>query len=665
VNMTDASPKHEGHREHGRIRFSAVETVMVAIALGLCGGYLDLLMLVLRKYCWNERQYYWTASDFPWSVPVVHALLLGLAGIVVATVNRIGGKRLFTARAASWMFATLAVWSALLRTPLFGLCTLLLAAGVGRPIATAVVAFSRHPRRTGFALGTLLALLIVLASLSSGVRTLRRYHAISKLPAPATGARNVLMIVWDTVRAPSMSLYGYDRENTPSLQDWARKGVRHNLAIAPATWTYPSHSSMFTGLWPYQLNSQWNLYLDTPAPTLAEFLATRGYYTVGFAGNTRCCAYETGLDRGFIDYEDYPLTARFLLGRTIPGVWILMNILSSGDFYGAKWINLQSRDARGITDGFLDWLTCRQPDRPFFAFLNFYDAHNPYVPPPERAGRFGTSLRYPEDYQFLHNFKMDANDPNWKRNLTMARDSYDDCIASVDHEFGRLMRDLRRRGLLKNTLVIITGDHGESFGDHFLFSHGTGLYIDQVAVPLVILSPDAPAGLIVKTPVSLRDVPATVVDQLGLSAGSPFPGHSLAAFWSTKPDQPPPVTSPAFSELVGSLLEFERHDRPSRRGLQMSVLTSGWQYIRDGTGRPEQIYDLTRDMGELDNLAKKPEVYKQLDVLRRTLLDVLDDNPGSTEVEDFYLQPYRQELKALVESTIAHLEPTISASTSP
>ncbi len=79
--------------------------------------------------------------------------------------------------------------------------------------------------------------------------------------------------------------------------------------------------------------------------------------------------------------------------------------------------------------------------------------------------------------------------------------------------------------------MIITSDHGEAFGDHGFFGHGYSVYLDEIGVPLVILSPDAPAGRVVDSPVSLRDLPATVVDQLGLSAGSPFPGRSLAAYW--------------------------------------------------------------------------------------------------------------------------------------
>ena len=80
--------------------------------------------------------------------------------------------------------------------------------------------------------------------------------------------------------------------------------------MAPAPWTYPSHGCFFTGQWPFKLNTQWKMKLDTADPTLAEYLASRGYQTAGFVANTKCCNYETGLNRGFAHYADYPLTPR-------------------------------------------------------------------------------------------------------------------------------------------------------------------------------------------------------------------------------------------------------------------------------------------------------------------------------------------------------------------
>ena len=175
----------------------------------------------------------------------------------------------------------------------------------------------------------------------------------------------------------------------------AQQGVRYQLAVAPAPSTYPSHGCFFTGQWPYKLNSQWNHVLDSPGPTLAEYLTRRGYQTAGFAANTNYLSYETGLDRGFTHFEDYPLTPWYFFGRTAPGNWILQKILSQTDFYKLKWFAIRSRDARAINDAFLDWLPRRRPDRPFFAFLNYYDAHAPYVPSPRHPARFGVQPQSP------------------------------------------------------------------------------------------------------------------------------------------------------------------------------------------------------------------------------------------------------------------------------
>ena len=253
-----------------------------------------------------------------------------------------------------------------------------------------------------YTLAGLLGLLVVLAALSSGRQAVREYRAVAGLPPPPPSARNVMLIVWDTVRAYNLSLYGYPRNTTPNLARWARKGVRYSLALAPAPWTYPSHSCFFTGQWPFQLNSQWKYTLDAPDPTLAEYLASRGYQTAGFAANTNCCSYETGLDRGFTHFEDYPLTPRSLLGRTVPGKLDPREhpaVAATSTTRSGSASNPAMRS--GINDAFLDWLRRRRPDRPFFAFLNYFDAHEPYMPPPGYAGRFGIRPRTPRDYQFL------------------------------------------------------------------------------------------------------------------------------------------------------------------------------------------------------------------------------------------------------------------------
>ncbi|HEX3451552.1 MAG TPA: sulfatase, partial [Isosphaeraceae bacterium] len=481
--------------------------ILLALSVGLCAGYLDVGVIVFRKLFWNQEGYFRTGRDFLWTVPVGHALLLLIPGLAVVAVNRMR-PGLISVRGGLWLYATLGISGALLRIPLHIAANLVLAAGLGRLASDVVTARWLQPRPARSILAALIGLLFALAALSSGRQALGEYRAVAGLSPAPPGARNVVLIVWDTVRSYNLSLHGYPRDTTPNLTKWALEGVRYDRALAPAPWTYPSHSSFFTGQWPFKLNTQWNFRLDTPDSTLAEYLTSRGYQTAGFSANTNHCSYETGLARGFTHFEDYALVTRSVLSRTVPGNWILKNILSRGNFYAEKWIGLQSLGARELNQSFLDWLSHRRPDRPFFAFLNYYDAHDPYIPPAEFEGRFGIRPKTARDYQLLFSFEQPHELPTTKRDILMARDCYDDCIAFLDEQLGRLLDELKRRGLLDTTEVIITSDHGESFGDHGVFGHSASVDLDEIGVPLVILSPAAPAGQVVDSPVSLCDLPA-------------------------------------------------------------------------------------------------------------------------------------------------------------
>ncbi len=626
---------------------------MLAILSGLCGGYLDLILTVLGKYWWNNDRYFRNARDFLWTVPAGHALLLLAAGLAVAAINFAPHRRV-SLRAASWLFATLAIWGALLRTPLSGAASLLLAAGLGRVIADRIAAAGLGARPLGYTAIGLLGLLGLLAVSSSGSQAINEYRAVKGLPPSAPNAGNVILIVWDTVRAYSVSSYGSYRDTTPNLSRWAGNGVQYNHAMAPAPWTYPSHCCFMTGQWPHRLNAQWKYTLQGPEPTLAEFLSSRGYQTAAFVANTSCCTYESGLNRGFAHFEDYPLSPRAFLTRTVPGRWMLSQALtlgaychgSLGAFYDAKWAGFQSRGARQINDDFLAWLGRRRSDRPFFAFLNYFDAHDPFVPPAGFESRFGISPRSPQDYRFLFDYSKLMKGKERPRDVKMAFDCYHDCIAFLDVQLDQLLGRLREEGLLENTTVIITSDHGEGFGDHGFFGHAYGVSLDEIGVPLVVLSPAAPKGKEVNSAVSLRDLPATVVDVVGLQQVSPFPGRSLAAYW-------PPAgsnvlkeesTVPAFSEQADARLLQPGPPRGVGPGdFQLSLVADAQHYFRDGLGR-EQLFDLIDDPLEKENLSARPDAQPKVMRFRRMLLEFLTRNPASVEVDNAYLRRYREEL---------------------
>ncbi len=466
--------------------------IVLAIVFGLCAGYLDLGFILLKRLWWNPEGYLRTARDFAWTVPLGHALLSGAAGLGLAATSAFG-RRSVSLRTAAWVLATFALWCALLRLPLFGWASLILAAGLGRLVGKLFAVRGIESRRLYRALAALGGVLVVLAVVTSGRQTLGESLTVANLPPVSPSARNVVLVVWDTVRAYNTGLGSYTRNTTPKLVEWAKTGVVYERAIAPAPWTYPSHACFFTGQWPLKLNAQWKLTLDSPDPTLAEFLASKGYQTAGFAANTNCCSYESGLARGFAHYEDYELASQSLLTRTVPGKWLLQEVARLTDFYRRKWIGLESRGAGALTDAFLAWLKGRRTDRPFFAFLNYFDAHEPYIPPPAYEGRFGIKPQNNREYEELFNFVGMFKDRKQVRPIVMARDCYDDCVAFLDQELGRLLAELKSQGLMENSVVVITSDHGEAFGEHGTIGHSYSVYLDEIFVPLVILAPGAPA----------------------------------------------------------------------------------------------------------------------------------------------------------------------------
>ena len=158
-----------------------------------------------------------------------HAVLMIVPGALIAALNRFWPMT-FSLRASSWLLATVAICSALSRLPIYGWCSLLLAAGLGRVIGDLVAARRWRPRLTGSIAAAIIGVLGVSALPSSGWQAFREHRIVAGLPPSAANARNVVLIVWDTVRAYNLGLYGYSRKTTPHLEQWARKGVIYRYA---------------------------------------------------------------------------------------------------------------------------------------------------------------------------------------------------------------------------------------------------------------------------------------------------------------------------------------------------------------------------------------------------------------------------------------------------
>jgi arylsulfatase A-like enzyme len=493
--------------------------------------------------------------------------------------------------------------------PLHRAALVLIAVGVGYQTSRLL-----RPRLEGFlglarrSFPLLIGFVVLAGGTVRGLKWWTEHRAANARPAPVAGAPNILLIVLDTVRSLNLSLYGYERATTPELDRWAPDAVRFARALSTAPWTLPSHSTMFTGRFPHELSAGWRTPLDSHYPTLAEILEQHGYRTAGFVANAQYCSYETGLARGFSYYEDYPVNpGRILFSST------LGKLVGLSPFFRYRAVRKRAAE---VNREFLSWLDRDREPRPFFAFLNYYDAHGPYQPPPPFDQKFGDTSRRKE----LEQLREDAPARRWSPEvIKAAKDAYDGSIAYMDSELGQLFRELDRRGLTQNTLIVVTSDHGEEFGEHGVFWHGNSLYRPSVEVPLVMRLPGAPPVVrVVDHPVSLRDLAATVMEIALPGASYPFPGTSLSRFWSPAP--------PGSAVVVGvdTLLQEVNYDpglpseTPVSKGPMRAVVLQGGRMIRRGDGYVE-LFDFDHDSAETRNLATVPEASAQLDRLRAAL----------------------------------------------
>lgn len=585
------------------------------LAAGVWFGILAGLVEAGLRFLDSSRPGEWLffGSQLLWMAPVADGLMLGAIGLGLGLL----GSR--WPRAAAWRPAafvlvalgTLSVFFVF--EQLHGGTALLLALGLAlhlsRVVARRSRGFERLLRRT---VGWAVALVASLAFTVHGLELLRERRSLAALPPAPQGAPNVLLLVLDTARARSMSLYGHSRRTTPELERFAREGVTFERALAPSSYTPPSHFSMMTGHLPHELIALQEHPLGKDHPTLAEVLAGRGYATAGFVANVGYAGREQRLDRGFAHFEEYRVSASEValsssLAETVLNHRRVRQLLGFHDILGRK-------RAADVQEDFLDWLGGRG-EQPFFAFLNYYDAHVPYLPPAPFYGAFGPR----EPRMVLSHWIHQAEWAWWglsPRHLAAEIAAYEGAIAYMDYELGRLFERLRAEGVLDDTIVIVTADHGEQWGEHGKLSHANSFYRQVLHVPLVIVYPRGrvPKGLRVSEPVSLRDLPATVADLAGLEQGIAFPGRSLARTWETE--------RPARGGTDLLLAEYQRWsmrhpcvplgEKPSASTAaaatatgdhEKSLVTEGYHYIRSSDGT-EELYDFERDPDETRDLAR-------------------------------------------------------------
>lgn len=594
-----------------------LETLRLAVWFGLLAGLIEVTIRGVQRFVLDE--WLFLSADVVWMAPVAQLALYLLVAAFLLLASRARGRPLPYA----WVFATFVflflIGPLLTTSRIHWLASLALAVGVA---AQAGRMASRRARRIVLAARRTTPIVVLLvvagAAVVVGGRWLEERRLTAALPPSHPEAPNVLLLILDTVRADHLSLYGYEKRTAPHLGRLASRGVTFDHAFSTAPWTLTAHASLFTGLYPNEMSADWQAPLGDEAPTLAERLVARGYRTGGFVGNLIYATRETGLDRGFLRYEDHPVSVAMVVNSSWLSRWIVARLL--------RWLGrdqfLVWKDARDVNRRFLAWLDGQGAGsgagRPFFAFLNYMDAHAPYLPPDSLDGRFGPRRtgRAMADLSERRDWSEEE--------LRAERAAYDGTIAYVDGEVGYLLAELRSRDALENTLVIVTSDHGEQLGEHGLLDHGNSLYRPLLEVPLVVSWPGRlPEGLRVSRPVTLRDLPATVLELLPGPADTSIPGQSLARAWR----QDVWSGSSVLAEVSAGVRMPEW--LPIMRGDMASVVHGGFHYILNGDG-VEELYAYPEDRAQVRDLAPDPAHRDEL-LAAREHLRSLTGQPVTSE----------------------------------
>jgi len=411
---------------------------------------------------------------------------------------------------------------------------------------------------------------------------------------------HVVLISIDTLRADHLSSYGYERETSPRLDALARKGVLFTDATSHSTWTLPSHVSMFTGLNPAAHGVLARDHRIQPFHhTLAERLREAGYATSAWVG-TRHWGFvgaDYGFAAGFDRFLHAPHPRRFRSARLLRA-------------FDAWWLQGVARGVGNAHDqvtAAIQWIDVER-EEPFFAFLHFYDVHSkearlPYEAPEPFREMFcegdvdevdlcDEGVCASERLLEIANGRkahLDAREIEWARCL------YDGGIAFVDREVGRLLDALEDRGLLEETVVIVTSDHGEAFFEHDYPLHST-LHHEITRIPLIVRAPDALAGKRATGIVRQIDLLPTILDYVGLPVGDDVQGRSLRPLltdWHAMSD----AEALAFDDGFGGVL--------LRSGSQALIRHPD---ARTLAGQPaRELYDLATDPLQVHDQARSQQ----------------------------------------------------------
>ncbi|HJZ98673.1 MAG TPA: sulfatase [Candidatus Solibacter sp.] len=561
------------------LKHAATATLTLAFAANLVFGYSDvegytrllvvaLPLLALQIAAASSETWHKRAGllNNPW---IVSGLLLGFGGSL--RIRDLGVAAQFGSSLSMWSWIMTAVLVALAFAAMF----------LGRRFVDSFAPMRLSVISVGAAV-LLLAVSGVLAIPSSAT-------AEAAGPAGSSTRPNVLLIVMDTVRADHLSLYGYNRDTTPNLRALARDSVVYPNTLAPSDVTLTSHASLFTGMYPSwhgaycdPPNATYGGTLSAKTPTLAEITKANGYSTLAVVANMFLRS-DFGLGRGFDEFH-LPRPVALLPADT---PYLLRRAVRRGLAVGFDTGQFDRLFSLGEEiDAHLFPALAKNGQKPFFVFMNYMDAHFPYVPPAPFHNVFpGQKAGYTQQDLEIDQGHIIGGQTASLVYLQHCLSKYDGGIAYVDAQIGKVVEWLKRHQAYDNTMIVVASDHGEAFGERSYIGHGNSPYNNVLHVALMIKYPGNAHPGVESQPVSLIDVAPTVLNTLGLKAPTALQGRDLTRS----------------EALAGRTLYSETFPCPVMRPRECRdgctshvILQWPYKYIERSNGKRE-LFDLAHD----------------------------------------------------------------------
>jgi len=408
---------------------------------------------------------------------------------------------------------------------------------------------------------------------------------------------NIVLLTIDALRVDHLGVYGYEKDISPHIDALAARGVRFEQAIVQAPWTYPSFASMMTSHYPteldqagYELTSCW---VDEQWVTLAEALHDAGYATQAIVTNP-WLDKKFGFDQGFDGYVSVDGTLGWRIMLLRESLWGKLP-LPIGEWLQAtkRWaLGPEGRwwdtDAATVNYHVVRWLY-RNRREPFFLWVHYIDPHSPYDPEPRWMPKeLPTS---PARVRWLRRHQLEiGNTRMHPEDIETLRALYDAEIQGADEGVGEIIATLEELGLSEHTVIVVTADHGEEFGEHGGYEHGRTLYDEVLRVPLIMAgSPLGETRQVVKEQVRTVDLMPTLLELAGAEPPPGMRGESLLAFMRSTGEELP--SRPAFSEAL--LMAPDKY----------AIRYKGFKVIACPFEGGREVYDLNADPGEHNNLA--------------------------------------------------------------